>query len=73
MPQAHFYETTNIAIVIIRLYNLRIKLRHGQALANGLNLGRVFNIQSGHLLSAHMWCYQVKLTNLKLKTQPIQL
>jgi hypothetical protein len=39
----------------------------------GRNLGRVFNFRSGHLHVAHLWCYQVKLPNLKLKTLPKQL
>jgi hypothetical protein len=39
----------------------------------GQNLGRVFNFRSGHLHSAHFWCYQVKLPNLKLKTRPKEL
>jgi hypothetical protein len=39
----------------------------------GRNLGRVFNFRSGHLHSAHLWCYQLKLPNLKLKIQPKQL
>jgi hypothetical protein len=37
------------------------------------NLGQVFNVRSGHLHAAHLWCYQVKLLNLKLKTQPKKL
>jgi hypothetical protein len=39
----------------------------------GQNLGRVFNFKFGHLHAAHFWCYQVKLPNLKLKTQPKKL
>jgi hypothetical protein len=39
----------------------------------GQNLGRVFNFKCGHLHSAHLFCYMVKLRNLKLKTQPKQL
>ncbi len=39
----------------------------------GRNLGRVFNLRSGHLHAAHLWCYQVKLPNLKLKIWPKQL
>ncbi len=35
--------------------------------------GQVFKFRSGHLNAAHLWCYQVKLPNLKLKTQPKQL
>jgi hypothetical protein len=38
------------------------------------NLGQVFNLRSGHMHAAHLWCYQLKLPNLKLKTwakQPI--
>ncbi len=40
---------------------------------SGQNLGRVFNFKSGHLHALHFWRYQVKLPNLKLKTQPKQL
>ncbi len=36
----------------------------------GRNLGRVFNLRSSHLHAAHLWCYQVKLPNSKLKAQP---
>ncbi len=39
----------------------------------GQNLGWVFNFRGGHLHAAHIWCYQVKLSNLKLKTRPWQL
>ncbi len=39
----------------------------------GQNLGGVFNFRSGHLHSGHLWCYPVKLPNLKLKTRPKQL
>jgi hypothetical protein len=39
----------------------------------GQNLARVFNFRSGHLHAAHLWCFQVKVSNLKLKTQPKQL
>jgi hypothetical protein len=39
----------------------------------GQNLGQVFNCRTGNLHAAHLWCYQVKLPNLKLKTWPIQL
>ena len=39
----------------------------------GRNLGLVFNFRGGHLHSAHLWRFQVKLPNLKLKTQPKQL
>ncbi len=39
----------------------------------GQNLGQVFNFRSGHLKSAHLWCYRVKLPNLKLKTRTKQL
>jgi hypothetical protein len=39
----------------------------------GRNLGQVFNFRSGHLHSVHLWCYLVKLPNLKLKTRPKQL
>jgi hypothetical protein len=35
----------------------------------GQNLVRVFNFRFGHLHAEHFWCYQVKLPNLKLKTQ----
>ena len=37
------------------------------------NLSQVFNFRYGHLRADHFWCYQVKLPNLKLKTQPKQL
>ncbi len=39
----------------------------------GQNLGKVLNFRFGHLHAEHFWCYQVKLPNLKLKTQPKQL
>ncbi len=39
----------------------------------GQNLGKVFNVRGGHLPAAHLSCYQVKLPNLKLKTQPKKL
>ncbi len=39
----------------------------------GQNLGRVFNFRRGHLHAAHLWCYLVKLPNLKLKTWHKQL
>ncbi len=42
-------------------------------LLTGLNLGRVFNFRSDSLPAALVWCYRVKLPNLKLKTQPKQL
>ncbi len=39
----------------------------------GQNLGWVFNFRSGHLHPAILWCFLVKLPNLRLKTQPKQL
>jgi hypothetical protein len=39
----------------------------------GQNLGQVLNFRSGHLHVALLWCYRVKLPDLKLKTQPKQL
>jgi hypothetical protein len=39
----------------------------------GQNLYRFFNFKFGHLHVEHFWCYQVKLPNLKLRTQPKQL
>jgi hypothetical protein len=39
----------------------------------GQNLGRVFIFRFGHLHAEHFCCYQVKLPNLKLKTQLKQL
>jgi len=39
----------------------------------GLNLGRFFNLKRGRLRAAHLWCYLVKLTKLKLKILPKQL
>jgi hypothetical protein len=39
----------------------------------GRNLGRVFNFRFGHLHAKHFWYYEVKLSNLKLKTWPKQL
>jgi hypothetical protein len=39
----------------------------------GRNLGQVFNFRFVHLHAEHSWCYQVKLPNFKLKTQPKQL
>jgi hypothetical protein len=38
----------------------------------GQNMGRVFNFRCGHLHATYSWCYQLKLPNLKLKTQPKQ-
>ncbi len=38
----------------------------------GQNLDRVFNFRSGHLHATHLWCYEAKLPNLKLKTRPKQ-
>ncbi len=39
----------------------------------GQKLGRVYNFRNGHLHTEHFGRYQVKLPNLKLKTQPKQL
>jgi hypothetical protein len=39
----------------------------------GQNLGRVLFFRFDHLHAEHFLCYQVKLPNLKLKTQPKQL
>jgi len=39
----------------------------------GRNLGRVFNFRFGHLQAEYFWCYQVKPSNLKMKTRPKQL
>jgi hypothetical protein len=39
----------------------------------GQNLGQVFNFRFGHWHAEHFWCYQAKLPNLKVKTQPKQL
>ncbi len=36
----------------------------------GRNLSRVLFFRSGHLYVVHLWCYQVKLPNLKLITLP---
>jgi hypothetical protein len=36
----------------------------------GSNLGQFFNFRFGHLHAEHFKCCQVKLPNLKLKTQP---
>jgi hypothetical protein len=35
----------------------------------GQNLGRVFKFKTARLHAAYLWSYQVKLPNLKLKTQ----
>jgi hypothetical protein len=39
----------------------------------GLNLGRVFNSRSGCMWARHLFCYEAKQPNLKLKTRPKQL
>jgi hypothetical protein len=39
----------------------------------GQNLGQVFNPKSSHWHAAYLWCYQIKLPNLKFKTWPMQL
>jgi hypothetical protein len=39
----------------------------------GQNLGRVFNFRGSHLHATHLWCFHVKLLNLRLKTWPKQL
>jgi hypothetical protein len=39
----------------------------------GQRLGQVFNFRSVHLHAKHLWCYRVKLPDLKLKTRSIQL
>jgi hypothetical protein len=39
----------------------------------GQNLGRVFNFRSGCVHAMRLFCYRVKLPNLKLKTRPKQL
>ncbi len=46
---------------------------HGQLQPTGRNLGWVFNFRFGHLLAEHFRCCQVKLPNLKMKTQPKKL
>jgi hypothetical protein len=38
----------------------------------GQKLVRGFNFRSGHLHAAQLWCYGLKLPNLKLKTLPKQ-
>ncbi len=48
---------------------MSFELSHGQLQLTG----RVFNFRFGHLQAEHFRCYQVKLPNLKLKTQPKQL
>jgi hypothetical protein len=45
----------------------------GKLQLTGLNLGRVFNFRCGRLHAAQIWCYQVNLTNFKLKTRHKQL
>ncbi len=47
--------------------------KHGLLQLTGQNLGRVFNFRFGHLQAEHFGCYQVKLPNLKMKTQAKQL
>ncbi len=47
--------------------------KHGQLQLTGWHLGRVFNFRFGNLQAEHFGCYQLKLPNLKLKTQPKQL
>jgi hypothetical protein len=39
----------------------------------GQNLGRVFNSRSDCMSGMHLYCYEAKQLNLKLKTQPKQL
>jgi hypothetical protein len=39
----------------------------------GQKLGRVFNFRSSHLHATHLWCFHVKLPNLRLKSWPKQL
>jgi hypothetical protein len=39
----------------------------------GQNLGRVFNSRSDCMSATHLFCYEAKQTNLKLKAQPKQL
>ncbi len=38
----------------------------------GQNLGRVFNSRSGCMHATHLFGYEAKLPNLKLKTRPKQ-
>jgi len=39
----------------------------------GWNLVRVFNSKSGCMCAKHLFCYEAKQPNLKLKTQPKQV
>jgi hypothetical protein len=39
----------------------------------GQNLGRVFNSKTGCMHPMRLYCFEAKLHNLKLKTQPQQL
>jgi hypothetical protein len=39
----------------------------------GQNLGRVFNSKTGFMYPMRLYCFEAKLNNLKLKTQPQQL
>ncbi len=39
----------------------------------GQNLGWVFNFRCGRAHAVHLYCCEVKLPNLKMKTRPTQL
>ncbi len=45
----------------------------GKLQPTGQKQGRRFSFKSGYFCASHLWCYQVKLPNLKLTTWPKQL
>jgi len=74
---------TGLAHVVVWWQNLAVKphisiiasynTKHIINTIKGRNLSRVFFFRSGHLHAANLWCFRVKLPNLKLKTRPAQL
>jgi hypothetical protein len=55
---------------IISLSVRRGDLAMGKPILTIQNLGRVFNSRSGCMNAAHLFCYEVKMSDLELKTRP---
>jgi hypothetical protein len=45
----------------------------GKLQLTGQNMGRVFNSRSGYMCVMHLYCYEAKWPNLKLKTRAKEL
>ncbi len=69
-----FHQNFCLLAIVLSLDQCReIGYFMDKLLLTGLNLGRVFNSRSSFMWVVHLFCYEAKWPNLKLKTRRKQL